>query len=103
MTLWKMVETHQILFGKLTWENLSTIRRISPLMTTFVRDGSVYFALYAYLHESLAAIFLMASITEIQSVSAGNLLGIFSTFVVKGPASSTFYPYVTLCSGSLYL
>jgi hypothetical protein len=49
MTLWKLVQNHQDIYGKLTFKNMRAMGSISPLLLAFVRDGSVFFALYVYL------------------------------------------------------
>jgi len=45
MTLWKLFES-QRLYGKLNWKTLRDIKTISPVLLAFVRDGSIFFALY---------------------------------------------------------
>lgn len=47
MTLWKLVENHQVVYGKLVLKSLFTKDRVSPLLSAFVRDGSVFFTLCA--------------------------------------------------------
>ena len=45
MTVWKLVENHQDLHGKLTWKSLRNMDSMPPLLLAFVRDGSIFFAL----------------------------------------------------------
>lgn len=61
MTLWKLAETHQVLLGKVTWKSWRTIQTISPLMISFVRDGSIYFALYVNLFLPVNRLCLLAA------------------------------------------
>lgn len=46
MTLWKLFENHLRQHGKLTWKALRNMDHVSPLLLAFVRDGSIFFALY---------------------------------------------------------
>ena len=48
MTVWKLVENHQDLYGKLAWESLYDMNSMSPLLLGFVRDGSIFFALFVH-------------------------------------------------------
>ena len=48
MTLWKLVENHQLVYGKLVLKSLFTKDRVSPLLSAFVRDGSIFFTLYVF-------------------------------------------------------
>jgi len=50
MTIWKLVENHQTVHGKLTWGSLREMREMPPLLLAFVRDGSVFFALTAIIN-----------------------------------------------------
>jgi len=71
MTLWKLIQNHQRIYGKLTWKNLRTTGNISPLLFAFVRDGSFFFAL----------------------ASTATFIGLLPTFVVGGPAGGGFLPW----------
>jgi len=43
MTLWKVFEIYEVVYGKLTWNSWNKLRVMSPLMSTFVRDGGIFF------------------------------------------------------------
>jgi len=49
MTLWKLLQNHQNVYGKFTLESLFKVRTMSPLLFAFVRDGSIFFTLYVKL------------------------------------------------------
>jgi hypothetical protein len=46
MTLWKLLENHQDIYGKFTWKTWRDMDSVSPLLVAFVRDGSIFFALW---------------------------------------------------------
>jgi hypothetical protein len=43
MTVYKVLEIHEVVYGKLTWKSWRRMKTMSPLMGTFIRDGSVSF------------------------------------------------------------
>jgi hypothetical protein len=91
MTLWKLVENHQRIHGKLTFKNMRTMGNISPLLLAFVRDGSVFFALYVsitnfkggrtiihsflfWLSQHIRSVFLiLANLSDVALLMAGQL------------------------------
>ena len=48
MTVYKLVENHQTLYGQLNWKTLRNLEMVSPLLSAFVRDGSIFFALFVF-------------------------------------------------------
>lgn len=48
MTLKKLVENIQKLYGKLTWKSYKNVGILSPLLVAFAHDGSMFFALCVY-------------------------------------------------------
>lgn len=72
MTLWKLVENHQEVHGKLSWRMLRSMQSISPLLLAFVRDGSIFFAL----------------------TSVNTFIQIMTAYVVKGLAQAAFLPWI---------
>jgi len=71
MTLWKLLENHQDVYGKFTWKSLRNMDNMSPLLFAFVRDGSVFFAL----------------------ASVATFLGLIASFMVHGPIQAAFFPW----------
>jgi len=72
MTLWKLVENHQVLHGKLTWRSLLDTDNMSPLLYAFVRDGSIFFAL----------------------TFANTLLKIITSYAVDKLTQTAFFPWI---------
>jgi hypothetical protein len=67
MTLWKLVKNHQRIYGKLSWKNLRSTENISPLLFAFVRDGSIFFALYVP-EACLGQILIISFFQRVESV-----------------------------------
>jgi hypothetical protein len=48
MTVWKVLEIYEVVYGKLTWKTWRRLMAMSPLMSTFVRDGSIFFVMFVH-------------------------------------------------------
>jgi len=82
MTLWKLFENHQLLYGKFSLKVLHDLQSLSPLLVGFIRGGSIFFAISCFI----------------------NLLAVLSLFINTGGTSiqTALYPSVDLSNISLF-
>ena len=111
MTLWKLLENHQVVHGKLTWRSLYDTKAMSPLMFAFVRDRSILFALFVpsipsrpdslyniHISEQLVSFPRSPLYERLHScnLSVINFLRVIAFYVVQGPTKTIFVPYVLM-------
>jgi len=71
MTVWKMIDRHRCLHGRLSWMTLHKMDNVSPILVVFVRDGSIFFAI----------------------ASVATFVGLLVPYMVHGPARASFLPW----------